>query len=274
MISKRLTKNLILKNGIWFSKERSTVSYPVEGSSICRKIEDFSYWFKHRNRCIISIIKSFSNNETFVDVGGGNGIVAHSLQMVGISSILLEPNLTGIKNAKKRGLKNLICSSLEDGKFAKESVGAAGLFDVIEHIDNDLEFLKKVNVLLKKGGKIYLTAPAFQFLWSDEDKFAGHFRRYTVNNLKDKLEASGFKLIYSTYYFSILVIPILLTRSIPSLFRLRQKENGVGYEKEHKLKPDLIGNLIRKTLEWEIERIGKLKPIPFGSSCLIVAQKD
>lgn len=264
---------MLFKEGIYFSKTSTTVSYPKKGNDICHGLENNSYWFKHRNRCIVSIVKTFSNNETFFDIGGGNGFVTHDLQLAGIESVLLEPNINAIIHAKNRGLKYLICSSLENTEFKKESISAAGIFDVIEHVNNELDFLKKIHFFLRKNGKLYITVPAFQFLWSDEDIFAGHFRRYTIRNIKSRLEKVGFKLIYSTYFFSILLIPIFLFRSIPALFRRRQKGNSHNYKKEHKLNQDLIGFLFNKSFEWELNRINKLKNVLSGSSCLIVAQK-
>lgn len=99
------TNNLAEKNGIWFSKTSQDISYPDEGNSLCYQLEDNSFWFRHRNSCIVSLVKRFSPNSVFFDIGGGNGFVAYGLQKIGVVSVLLEPGITGIENAKKKRAK-------------------------------------------------------------------------------------------------------------------------------------------------------------------------
>ncbi len=49
-------------------------------------------------------------------------------------------------------------------------IGAIGLFDVLEHIENEAGFLKQLREVLKTGGRLYLTVPAFRWLWSIREK--------------------------------------------------------------------------------------------------------
>jgi len=252
----------------------SKISYPKEGNTLCYQLEENSYWFTHRNECIISLVKRFAKHDTFIDIGGGNGFVSLGLQNAGIKSVLLEPNKNGIRNAKKRGLKNVLCSSLEDAKFGEQSIHSAGIFDVLEHIENDTEFLIRLHSSLKKTGFLFITVPAIQFLWSDEDEFAGHFRRYTIHSLKGKLQNAGFTVVYSTHIFSILLLPILLFRSIPSIFRKRKEGDSSNYQIQHKPSLSVTSLLLRYCFASEIAWINKLKYIPFGSSCLVVAQNN
>ena len=76
--------------------------------------------------------------------------------------MLIEPGPAGILNAKKRGLKYLINSDFENANFFPDSIPAAGLFDVLEHIEKDLEFLKNLHFCIAKNGLLYLTVPANQ----------------------------------------------------------------------------------------------------------------
>ena len=78
------TKNLELRNGIWFSENSASLSYPDIGYDICFEIEENSFWFAHRNKCIIETVKNFSPGGTVFDVGGGNGYVACGLEKAGI----------------------------------------------------------------------------------------------------------------------------------------------------------------------------------------------
>lgn len=266
-----LKGNFILRNGIWFAKNNSGVSYPEDGNDKCLQIEEQSFWFRHRNNCIKELVSRFSANKVFWDIGGGNGYVSMGLQENGIETVLVEPGKAGVTNAKQRGIKNVICGTFHDvtSSLGKNQIEAAGAFDVIEHIKDDSAFIEEVNSTLVPNGKFYLTVPAYNFLWSDEDVEAGHFRRYTLSSISKVLEKAEFSIIYETYLFSFLPVPVFFLRTVPSLFNVKRNSNSVEkYKKEHK--ENLI---LRRFIQWEQNQILDQKEIPFGSSCLIVAQK-
>jgi hypothetical protein len=267
------TENLVEENGIFFSKNKSEVSYPEDGNESYFKLEDNSFWFKHRNNCIISLAKKIAHDKIFFDIGGANGFIAKGLEENGIKTVLIEPGTTGCINAKMRGLTNIICSTLEDVGFKINSLPAAGLFDVLEHIQDDLFFLKTINAYMQAEGSLFITVPAYRFLWSKEDVEAGHYRRYTLSKLKRTLENAGFKIEYSTYIFSFLILPIFLFRSIPGFLGLAKHEKEQS-EKEHNINDKgLIAKIVAKFSQFELKQIAKNRKIPFGGSCLIVAKK-
>ena len=103
-------------DGIWFSSDNQNISYPSGGNENCFAIEDNSFWFKHRNDCIISIVRSYppKDNGTIFDIGGGNGFVSLGLAKAGFDVALVEPGRVGASNAKNRGLKNVICARSEE----------------------------------------------------------------------------------------------------------------------------------------------------------------
>ena len=62
--------------GLWVSKNRSDVSYPSSDNELCYQIEDTSFWFQHRNRCIANCVRAYPPSGVVFDVGGGNGFVS------------------------------------------------------------------------------------------------------------------------------------------------------------------------------------------------------
>src|SRR4051794_33846409 len=90
--------------GFWVSLSASEISYPEQGNDICFSMEESSFWFNHRNDCILAIARSFPPQGTFFDVGGGNGYVARAIQDAGFSAVVVEPGPAGARNAKKRGI--------------------------------------------------------------------------------------------------------------------------------------------------------------------------
>ncbi len=260
-------------DGIWVSRSRSQISYPEEGNLNCLALEADSFWFAHRSRCIVSLMRSSPPPGTLFDVGGGNGYVAASLQQAGFRVALLEPGRQGVLNARKRGVDMLICSTLEDAGFHPGALPAAGLFDVLEHIQADEAFLRSIHSLLQPGGRLYLTVPAYPGLWSADDDYAGHFRRYTLQSLKKTLHASGFEVLFASYFFFMLPLPIFLMRTIPSRLGLRKQEAWDSYQQEHKQQTGLAGRVLARLFDGESKRLAQSKRIPFGGSILAAAQK-
>ena len=247
------------------------VSYPKKGNKNTYGIEDKSYWYIHRNNCLKKIISKFSKNEMIFDIGGGNGFVSMGIRDTNNIPVIVEPDYNGILNAKKRGLNNLINSDFESLNIKKSSLPSIGLFDVLEHIKNDDLTIKNIFELLKENGKIYLTVPAYNFLWSNEDDDDGHYRRYSINKINNLLTKNGFTILQSTYFFSYLPIPIFFLRTIPSIFNKTKK----SFEKESKdHQAGKMISLIKFFNNIEIKRISLEKKIRFGSSIIVVAKKD
>lgn len=265
---------LVKDNGIYFTNKQSKISYPESGNQDCFQMEDDSFWFKHRNKCILEIVKKHCLNNCFFDIGGGNGFVSKELQNNGIETVLVEPGIQGCLNANKRGIKNIICSTLENIEFKKNAIPTIGLFDVVEHIENDDEFLKEIFSYIKTDGYVVLTVPAYKALWSNEDIDAGHYRRYSLKEIEKKLTNIGFEIIQSTYIFSILPIPVFFFRTLPSKIGLNKNSNNLSkLKEEHNQKKGILSAILDKVWNAEIKNIKNNTKIPFGGSCLVVARK-
>lgn len=258
-------------DGIWVAGEKESVSYPQGGNQACFQVEDSSFWFIHRNACIAASVKNFPppENGAIFDIGGGNGFVSLGLTKAGFETVLVEPGPVGASNGKRRGLPTVICATTTDAGFKNSTLDAVGLFDVVEHIDNDLQFLESIRNLLKPGGRMYVTVPAFSALWSREDELAGHFRRYTCNSVRALIERAGLKVEYSTYIFRPLPFPIFLLRSLPHRVGINRKS---GDElRNHELTNHSAATLLDAMLSGEVKNIERRKRMAFGASCLLVA---
>ncbi len=272
---KNFTSELINKNGIHFAKKESEISYPLSGNQDCYLIEQNSFWFNHRNDCIVEAVNKYCPESVFFDIGGGNGFVAKSLEDRGIETVLIEPGIQGCLNAKNRNLTNIVCSTLENADFKINNIEAIGLFDVVEHIEKDVDFLTSIHSFLKKDGCVFITVPAYQTLWSNEDIDAGHFRRYTIKNLEDKLTNIGFKILQSTYIFSVLPIAVFLFRTIPSKLGLHKNSNDVKkHIGEHKKKTGILNSILNKIWASELNKIRNGNRIWIGGSCFVIARKE
>ena len=277
VLIKKFTSSVTLNDdGIYYADSNEKVNYPDDGNDECFEIEEDSFWFQHRNNCIIEMIKNYppNHNGLIFDIGGGNGYVAKGIKEAGWDVVLVEPGSSGARNAKKRGIAHVVCASSQSAKFKHGTLPAIGVFDVVEHIENDIEFLNHLWELLIPGGMLYITVPAYQSLWSLEDEDAGHFRRYTLNQLEGKLEQSGFSVKYSTYFFTFLPTIIFLFRTLPYRFNLLYKEKNYTRRKnDHSIRQGLHKLIIKFLMNLETIFISKRIIIYHGGSCLISATK-
>jgi SAM-dependent methyltransferase len=259
-------------DGIWYARSRSPLSYPERGNQSCFEMEEESFWFRHRNACILDAVRAFPPDGPIFDIGGGNGYVSLALRDGGFPTVLVEPGGDGIRNARRRGVGPLVCAAVEDAGFHPHSLPAAGIFDVLEHIPDDRVLLRTLHHLLAPGGTLYLTVPAYSLLWSDEDAQAGHYRRYTLGQLTRSLAECQFDVLFATYFFSFLPLPIFFQRALPSRLGLRRKGSQRLGAKDHHLPRGWVGRCLGRVMDWERRRLSCGRPLPFGGSCLAVAR--
>ena len=256
-------------DGIW--------RYPEWGNTACFQIEDVSFWFHHRNACILEVLKQYPPSGLLFDVGGGNGFVAKAVQDAGMDVVLLEPGSVGVENARQRGLKHIICAGLEDTGFLPASIPAVGLFDVVEHIADDRGFVDSVWRYLRPGGRMYLTVPAFEALWSHADLDAGHYRRYSQKSLQGLLRNAGFRVEFLTGFFQFLPPAIAVGRTLPYRIGMaREGSSGADWtmRASHEVRSSLVRRPLGRLQAREVRQIRRRRQVAFGASWLLVAQKE
>ena len=105
------------------------------------------------------------------------------------------------------------------------------LLDVIEHIEDDISFLKELfsQSYINQDTVIMITVPAFNNLYCNHDKWLGHYRRYSVKVLKQHIETAGFSYIEGGYFFTSLLFPRYLQKIIETLKKPEELNNqGIG----------------------------------------------
>jgi SAM-dependent methyltransferase len=144
------------------------------------------------------------------------------------------------------------------------------LFDVLEHIDDDLGTLRHLAGVLEPGGILVLTVPAHPFLFDEMDEIAHHRRRYARGDLGSKLRAAGFAVRHLAHFMAPLV-PLVGLRWVaralptrPSVMERRKAELSVT---------PVFNGLMRSLLRLErpLVRAGAL---PFGTSLVAVAERS
>lgn len=268
-LSSTLTRDA---DGIFSARVNRDVSYAADGHAQCFQVEDRSFWFAHRNDCIAAMVRNHPFRGPLLDIGGGNGYVSQRLAREGHEVVLLEPGATGARNARlQRGLEHVVCATMEDAAFHGGSFGALGLFDVLEHIRDDRDFLKSVLPLLAPGGRLFISVPCHPWLWSKADVEAGHFRRHTRRSLQALLQGL-FSIDYLSYFFRPLVPLQFLLRAVPYRLGL-DRSSLISNEKEHGSGEGPSVNILNRLLAGEVGQVARGQTMRFGASCLVAAHK-
>lgn len=260
-------------DGIWYADRQAEISHPEVCQDWYREVEDRSYWFKHRANCLVDLLRRFPPQGAIFDIGGGSGVMSLAMLRAGVAPVLVEPSQAAAASARSRGLRDVICSTLQDAQFHEGCLPAAAMFDVLEHIQYQRQILTDVAAALKPGGRLYITVPAYSWLWSEHDDNVGHFRRYTTGALRRALRDSGFDVEHASYIFAPLTLPILLMRSLPYRILGGGRATQQSFAKEHATD----GGPLSRAMDWllRLERWWARHrfPIPLGSSCIAVAHK-
>ena len=136
--------------------------------------------------------------------------------------------------------------------------------EVIEHVDSDLAALHEYRRVLRPGGTLLVTVPAYESLWSSHDDWAGHRRRYGAGQLARTVARAGFEVERTSYYFSFLVPPAYAVRRTP-LRRL------VGDADEETSGSPLVSRLMTAAARAERAVMRRAGRLPFGLSVLALA---
>ena len=232
------------------------------------RLEGYYWWFVGRRRVIEKILQKYFFGKYFqiLDWGCGTGgnfaLLSKFGQVLGVDS-----SDEALRFSRERGFTNLVKAGTLEEFPDQRRFDLLTCFDVLEHISDDTGFLRDSRNLLKPGGHILITVPAYQFLWSELDMVASHVRRYTKPELIRKLQTVGFVSIKASYFISILFLPIITYRFLGKLTG-RAKTPRFSYIEF----PKPINWLYTKLVELEAWALGFFD-LPFGTSIILLARK-
>lgn len=224
-----------------------------------RKAENKHFWFQIRRKWIFDKVRKFiSPPAKVLEIGCGTGNVCSFLSQKGYEVTGCEYYHESLNMAWPGFQK--VQGDVTNLPFENNSFNIVGLFDVIEHFQDDITPLKEAIRVLKKGGIIVITVPAKEELWSWFDEMSLHKRRYTIERLNHIFSEVKVNALLIEYMFMSLYIPMKYTR-----------KKKMGNNKLFK-----INELLNTLLKWlfNAERvISKGLPLPIGTSFIGIARK-
>jgi SAM-dependent methyltransferase len=161
--------------------------------------------------------------------------------------------------------------------YPDNTFNAVTALDVIEHNEDDLAILTDSHRVLKPGGHMIITVPAFMWLWTHNDDLNAHVRRYTARELRQKLTQTGFevnRITYNNFFIFPLAAFLLLIRQAsgakPEL--ASHHVDDEEYQVEMEPTSPTVNNVLTQVGKVEAGLISKIN-LPFGTSLIAIAEK-
>jgi len=177
---------------------------------VVHELEESHWFFVARRRilaCLLDDLLERQDHPAILDVGCGTGATVSLLEHYGTVTAI-DVSVQAIQYCKEQGRSRLCQADGSCLPFANESFDLVTALDLLEHLEDESEGLEGLRRVLKNGGRMLLSVPAFMFLWSDFDRFSGHHRRYSKEELKRKVEQAGFE-VTKLSYFNMILFPVV-----------------------------------------------------------------
>jgi 2-polyprenyl-3-methyl-5-hydroxy-6-metoxy-1,4-benzoquinol methylase len=239
----------------------------AESTTLLTPEEKRHPWETARLQVLEELLRSSTGDgklekEVVVDVGCGDLFVAGQLarrwpasEFIGVDIAFDDQTLDSLR--KSIVLPNLhVYSSMDDAlEFLSGPATVILLNDVIEHVPDDVQFLRMIvsSDLFNPDTRLLITVPSFQSLWARHDVFLGHYRRYTRGLLRHRVEAAGLSTTADGYFF-LSLLPLRAAKAMLEHAGVHAKEEkGIGQWGGGRL----MAALIRRTLLLDF-RLGRL----------------
>jgi ubiquinone/menaquinone biosynthesis C-methylase UbiE len=227
------------------------------------------WWYQGRRALVTQLLAGrITPGSTVIDVGCGTGDNFGMLESVAQGPVTgVELSEHAIKRAPAGPIGTRVGMALAE--FLPYRTGAADVvtsMDVIEHLDDDAVALAEFHRILRPGGWLLLTVPAYQWLWSVHDETAAHRRRYSKPQLAGVVTRAGFRVETTSYFNSFLVPPAAALRRTPLRRFASENDEEVGESSA------LVSKVMTGLSKAERRVIGK-RPMPFGLSIALLARR-
>lgn len=224
------------------------------------------WWFLGRRAVILAEMarRLPGHRVRLAELGCGSGGMLEALARFG-AAVGVETDPVLRARAAERGL-DVRAGALPDHiPLRAGEWDAVCLFDVLEHVEAETGALDACRHLLAPDGLLFVTVPAYAWLWSRHDELLGHRRRYTAARLRRVAEAAGFAVVRATYFNALLAPAIMAARLARSALR------RPGHDLARPA--PFVNRALAACFASEARLLRWLSP-PFGISVLLVARRS
>lgn len=231
------------------------------------EVQSTHWWYEGRRHILGSVISRLQlpKNARILEAGCGTGANLALLKTYGQVEGF-EPFDFAVSKAAEVSGCVVKSGLLPKGIPFEGPYDLIGAFDVIEHVEPDLDSLKSLVSITKQGGYGVFTVPAFPFLWSRHDEVNHHFRRYRRDEFKTLLEQAGYQVELISYYNFFLFPAVVAVRAVKKLLKIKDTPDEAL--------PKLPGlNAALKMLFSSEACLLRFLSLPFGISIIAVGRK-
>ncbi|MFC2036515.1 class I SAM-dependent methyltransferase [Chloroflexota bacterium] len=240
--------------------------------------EDKHWWFAGRTWSLLHMLDRLvepDGNKQVLDIGCGAGNMFHHLARYG-SVVGVDNNPKPLAIARERGY-DVREGLAEDLPLDDRAFDLVALLDTVEHCEDEMAVLRECYRVCAPGGHLVVTVPAFMWLWSHNDVLNDHKRRYTTEELREKLSSVGFQIQRMTYnnffVFPMAAALILLRRGAEQEPDLASPHfDDESYQVEMEPAPPLL-NTILSGVTWTESQLLRWINLPVGTSVICIAEK-
>jgi len=177
------------------------------------ELEADHWWFQGRRAIFISLLDRFVGRDPggrrlLMDLGCGVGGMLAPMAEYG-RVIGTDVTWQGLEHCARRGFPRRLASHGTHGPLRDESLHCVTAFDALEHIEDDVGALAEIHRMLKPGGVLIASGPAYQFLFAQQVRITHHFRRYTLGEMTGKTRSVGLQITKASY-INFLLFPAIL----------------------------------------------------------------
>ncbi len=231
------------------------------------KYEERHWWFVSRRMIIGKVLSRFFSDRklgSILEVGCGSGGNLELLSSFG-KTYAMEKDDGCVEIASRRNICTIRKGSLPDDIPFTDKFDLICMLDVLEHVDDDISSLKAVSERMTGDGKVFITVPAYNFLWSGHDVALEHKGRYTRKRLFDVLAKAGMRPVYSTYFNTILMPLVLMVRTYNNLMKKKDTD-------DNRISSEFTNSVLRMIFSSERFLVPAIS-LPFGVSILVLAER-
>ena len=232
------------------------------------EMEENYWWHVGRKEIVKKVISRLNipKSAKILNVGSGTGGTVATLEKFGhVDNV--DTSQEAIAYAKSKGIKNIKKVKGIKLPFKDKTFDLLVALDVLEHIDEDQKALQEWRRVTKKEGKVIITVPAYQWLWSEHDESLHHKRRYTLSELVAKCNKAGFSVNKRSY---LIVFSFGLIVAYRFISGLSVKKNSK--KSSYVILPSPINRLFTNLLILESLVIKNIN-FPFGTTAFVVLEK-